>query len=189
VLASRLKLAGQAFALLTIALLVGLLGWKLLVEEGSGIRAALERGESPPAPGFTLPRLGEDGELSLEELRGQAVVVNFWASWCAPCRDEAPTLEAAWQTYRSEGLVVVGVDFNDFERDAIAFARENGMTYPLVYDRDGKLVEAYGATGVPETFVVDRQGRIVGRPITGAINARPELEAEFERQIRRALDS
>lgn len=188
-MAARLRLAGQTLALLTVALLVVLLAWKLVAGTGGGVRAALDRGETPEAPGFTLPRLGADGELSLEELRGQAVVVNFWASWCAPCRDEAPALEAAWQKYRAEGLVVVGVDFNDFERDALAFARENGMTYPLVYDREGKLVDAYGATGVPETFVLDRQGRIVGRPITGAVNGRADLEEEFERQLREALDS
>jgi cytochrome c biogenesis protein CcmG, thiol:disulfide interchange protein DsbE len=159
--AARLKLAGQALALLTVASLLGLFAWKLVVEERSGVRAALQRGELPPAPAFTLPELGGDGELSLESFRGRAVVVNFWASWCAPCRDEAPLLEAAWQEHRERGVVVLGVDARDLVSDGRAFVREFGLTYPNAYDGPGKIADAYGLTGFPETYFVNREGRVV----------------------------
>jgi cytochrome c biogenesis protein CcmG/thiol:disulfide interchange protein DsbE len=136
-----------------------------------------------------LPRLDTDGELSLESLRGKAVVVNFWASWCEPCEDEAPLLERAWREHRDDGLVVVGVDFNDFRSDARRFAEENGMTYPLVHDRSGELEQAYDLKGVPETFFVDRQGRLVGEPIVGGIDVREEFRERFEAGIEAILAS
>jgi cytochrome c biogenesis protein CcmG/thiol:disulfide interchange protein DsbE len=107
-------------------------------------------------------------------------VVNFWASWCGPCEDEAPVLEAAWREHRDEGLVVVGIDYDDFRTDARRFAEKNGMTYPLVYDRGGEMAKAYGLTGVPETFFIDRRGRLVGEPVVGGIEARDELRERFE---------
>jgi cytochrome c biogenesis protein CcmG/thiol:disulfide interchange protein DsbE len=188
-MAARLKLGAQALAVGLVVALLALLVWKLAHDEGSAIPGALARGERPPAPAFTLPRLDTEGTLSLADLRGKAVVINFWASWCGPCKDEAPVLEAAWREHRDEGLVVLGVDFNDLRSDALAFMRDVGMTYPVVYDRGGSLVAKYGATAVPETFFVDRQGRLVGRRIAGAVNAREEFERDFEEGIRLALGS
>jgi cytochrome c biogenesis protein CcmG, thiol:disulfide interchange protein DsbE len=158
---ARLKLAGQALALLTVASLLGLLVWKLVTEQGSGIQAAVKRGEAPAAPAFTLPELGGDTPISLESFRGRAVVINFWASWCAPCRDEAPLLEAAWNEHRDRGVVVLGVDARDLVSDGLAFVREFGITYPNVYDGPGKIADVYGLTGFPETYFVDRDGRVV----------------------------
>jgi cytochrome c biogenesis protein CcmG/thiol:disulfide interchange protein DsbE len=189
VTAPRLKVGAQALAVGLVVALLALLVWKLVHDEGSGIPSALARGEQPPAPAFTLPRLDQEGTLSLADLRGQAVVINFWASWCAPCKEEAPVLEAAWREHRDDGLVVLGVDFNDLRSDALAFMREVGMTYPVVYDRDGELVAKYGATGVPETFFVDRRGRLVGKRIAGAVNARDEFRRDFEEGLRLALGS
>ena len=180
-MAARLKLAGQAFALLTVASLLGLLVWKLATEEGSGLRAAVQSGEAPPAPGFALPGLDGEGELSLEGFRGRAVVVNFWASWCVPCREEAPLLEAAWQRHRSRGVVVLGVDARDLAADGRAFVREFALTYPNVYDGPGRIADAYGLTGVPETYFVDREGRVVD------LVAGPLTEDAIEAGIEKAL--
>lgn len=188
-MAGRLRFGAQVLAVALVAALFALLVWKVVEDEGGEVKAALKRGESPLAPDFTLARLDREGTLTLSELRGKAVVINFWASWCVPCKDEAPVLERAWREHRDEGLVMVGVDFNDLRSDALKFMEETGMTYPVVYDRDGGLVAEYDATGVPETFFVDRQGRLVGEPIVGAVNSRDEFMERFEEGIRLVLDS
>jgi cytochrome c biogenesis protein CcmG/thiol:disulfide interchange protein DsbE len=172
----RARLAAQAVALAAVVSLLVLLVWRVATADRSQIPARLEPGKSVVAPEFDLPRLDREGNLSLASLRGKAVVINFWASWCAPCRDEAPLLEAAWKRYRSRGLVVVGVDYDDFSGDARAFARRNGMTYPLVQDRKKTTVSHYDVTGVPETFFVDREGRLVGELIAGPVEERPLAE-------------
>ncbi|MGH2405817.1 MAG: redoxin domain-containing protein [bacterium] len=132
------------------------------------ITAALARGERPAAPEFRLNRLDAPGAFALSELRGKYVVVNFWASWCIPCKDEAPQLERLWQTYRDRGLVVVGVNIQDLEQEARKFLAQTAPTYPNVRDSDGAIYRAYGLTGVPETFFIDREGRIT-RKFPGAV--------------------
>jgi cytochrome c biogenesis protein CcmG/thiol:disulfide interchange protein DsbE len=162
-MAVGLKPVAQALAVATVAALLGLLVWKVATDERSEVSPqALQAGKRVDAPAFTLARLDRDGELSLASLRGKAVVINFWASWCGPCKSEAPILERAWREHRSRGLVVVGIDYNDFDGDARRFARRVGWTYPLVRDRNGKVLARYGGTGVPETYVVDRRGRLIG---------------------------
>jgi len=135
-------------------------------QQPASITAALARGQQPPAPSFRLPRL-DGGTLALAELRGRSVVLNFWASWCIPCKDEAPLLERAWREYRDRGVVVVGVNIQDLEPEARRFIAQTGATYPQVRDRDGSVSRAYGTTGVPETFFINRNGRIV-RKFPGA---------------------
>lgn len=112
-----------------------------------------------PAPPFTLT-LFDGRPLSLEELRGKVVFLNFWASWCPPCRAEARTLEAAWQAYKDRDVVFIGANIQDQEPNARAFLEEFRITYPNGLDRGSRVAIAYGVWGLPETFIVDRQGRI-----------------------------
>jgi cytochrome c biogenesis protein CcmG/thiol:disulfide interchange protein DsbE len=159
-MAARLKLGAQVLALALVTGLFLLLIWKLASQD-EGASRKLQRGETPPAPAFTLDRLDRPGKLSLAAYRGRPIVLNFWASWCVPCKEEAPLLEAVWKRHRDEGLVVLGVDINDLRSDARRFARENRMTYPLVFDGVGETSTDYGLTGVPETFFIARSGRLV----------------------------
>lgn len=181
-MAARLKLAGQILAVVAVAGLFALLVWKIVQQESGNAAADLARGKTTPAPDFTLPRLDRPGELSLASLRGKAVVLNFWASWCIPCKEEAPRLEAAWRRWRGEGLVVVGIDAQDFKADARRFMRRYGLTYPIVHDASSSTLTSYGVTGFPETFFVGRDGKLVGERVPGEIS-----EERLERNIRIAL--
>jgi cytochrome c biogenesis protein CcmG/thiol:disulfide interchange protein DsbE len=185
-MAARAKLGAQGLAVALVLGLLALLVWKVVHDERSDIPGAVAAGEAPPAPSFSLPRLDTNGDLSLASLRGRAVIVNFWASWCEPCEREAPVLERAWKERRGAGLVVVGVDVNDFKGDARAFARRNGMTYPLVHDARALSLEEYGVKNLPETFFVDRDGRIVGQ-IRGQLDASDEQLARFDTYVEQAL--
>ena len=115
-------------------------------------------------------------------MRGKAVIVNFWASWCVPCKEEAPRLEKAWREYKQRGLVVVGVDAQDFETDARRFVARYDVTYPVVHDGPGATLGHWGVTGFPETFFVDRRGRLVGKKIEG-----PVSDEELAKYIGEAL--
>jgi cytochrome c biogenesis protein CcmG/thiol:disulfide interchange protein DsbE len=112
-----------------------------------------------PAPDFTLP-LFEGGEITLSDLKGQVVVVNFWASWCIPCRDEAPFLEQAWRKYREQGVMFIGIDYLDTDKEAQAFLAEFGVSYPNGPDLGTKIAKQYHLTGVPETFFITKDGRL-----------------------------
>lgn len=134
-----------------------------------------------PAPDFTL-QLFDGRQRSLTELRGRVVVVNFWASWCIACREEARALEGTWQRYRGRGVTVVGVNIQDREPDARAFIQEHGKTYPNGPDPTGAIAIAYGVYGLPETFILDGEGRIQHKHI-GAVTAEA-LEREIERLLK-----
>jgi cytochrome c biogenesis protein CcmG/thiol:disulfide interchange protein DsbE len=169
-MAGRAKLVAQGLAIAAVVALLGLLVWKIAFDRTGGAAAELERGESPVAPLFLLERLDRQGMLSLADLRGKGVVLNFWASWCGPCKDEAPLLEEAWREHRDRGLVVVGVDAQDFKGDARKFMKRFGITYPVVYDGKGSTLGRYGITGFPETYFVDRGGNLVGERIAGGLD-------------------
>jgi cytochrome c biogenesis protein CcmG, thiol:disulfide interchange protein DsbE len=173
---ARLKLGAQALAVGLVALLLALLIWK--VAHGSGKKAA----PGKPAPDFTLSRIDGRGKLQLASLRGKVVVLNFWASWCYPCKEEAPALAAAAKRW-PDRVVVLGVDVNDFAGDARRFARKYGLDYPLVHDNHNVTSPSYGLTGLPETFFIDRRGRVVVH-VPGQVK-----EAEIQDGVRRALRS
>jgi cytochrome c biogenesis protein CcmG, thiol:disulfide interchange protein DsbE len=117
-----------------------------------------------PAPEIDLQPFSGDS-FQLSEQRGRLVVVNFWASWCPPCRQEAPVLERVWRRYRDHGVVVIGVDIWDAEQDARGFLRELGITYPNGPDPGGKIVVDYGLTGIPETVFIRPDGTMARRRI------------------------
>jgi cytochrome c biogenesis protein CcmG/thiol:disulfide interchange protein DsbE len=178
-MARRVKLVLQAAAVSVVALLVALLGWRVAQqEEGRNLSGALEAGKRPAAPHFTLPTLEGDGTISLADYRGKAVVLNFWASWCGPCKTEAPLFQSAWERYRSRGLVVLGIDAQDFRSDAQRFVERYGLTYPIAHDRNGSTLGRFGLTGFPETWFVGRDGRLVGEHVSGEIGV-DELEANI----------
>ncbi|HET8525244.1 MAG TPA: redoxin domain-containing protein [Actinomycetota bacterium] len=121
-----------------------------------------------PAPEFSLPRIDADGTISSRDLAGQVVILNFWASWCQPCRQEHDDLEAAWGRYRERGVVVLGVSFEDTPEGAMGFRRELGGDWPIADDPGSKTAIAYGVFGVPETFVIAPDGTIAAKT-TGAV--------------------
>lgn len=184
-MARRVKLILQAAAVLVVALLVALLGWKVLEqEEGRGLSDALERGERPSPPPLTFETLEGEGTIRLADYWGKAVVLNFWASWCQPCKKEAPLLQETWERYRDDGLVVLGIDAQDFRSDARGFVERYGLTYPIAYDGNGASLGRFGNTGFPETWFLGRDGRLVGEHIIGEFDAE-----QLEENVQAALDT
>ena len=122
-----------------------------------------------PAPEIELPPLDGGAEKSLADWRGQVVVLNYWASWCEPCREESPLLERWHQRLKKQNATVLGVNALDVTSDAKDFIAEYGLTYPHLRDKDGSTQEDFGITGYPETFVIDRDGRIAAA-VTGPVD-------------------
>ena len=152
-----------AALLIPVAVLLGFLALVTAQHQRSlAVGTALARGETPPAPPVTFPTF-EGGRVSLGDLRGHPIVMNFWAAWCVPCREEAPLLEGIWKAYREKGLVVLGVDTQDLSEPAQGFIKRFGITYPNVRDPDGTVAHLFGTTGVPETFFIGADGRILGK--------------------------
>lgn len=148
-----------------IVAIVGLVA--LLALLGAGlIRTNQSQPTSGGAPDFNLTLYqgydgGYGGSLTLGQLRGKVVIVNFWASWCVPCRDEAKLLEQTWRRYKEQGLVLVGIGYNDTEPEALKYLQEFEITYPNGPDLRNVISPKYHIQGVPETFFVDRDGNIV----------------------------
>jgi cytochrome c biogenesis protein CcmG/thiol:disulfide interchange protein DsbE len=168
----------MAAVLALVALLVYGLTTKAPDEQ---IDQSLSEGEAALAPSFELPILEAgtlsaslggrlqaalaDHRLGLEELRGVPVVLNFWASWCDPCREEAPILQRGWSRHGPRGVLYLGLDMQDVTSDARAFLEEFGVTYPTIRDQGDEVAVSYGATGIPETYFISGRGRVVAHVI------------------------
>lgn len=162
--AGRLPRAVPTAVLLTAALLVALLAYGVVRQgEDLTLDAAVADGSRPTAPGadIKLPALDGGRARSLGEWRGRWVVLNVWASWCDPCRAEAPVLQDLQRRLRASGSgTVLGVTYDDNRRDSQAFARQYGLTFPIVRDVGKRLSTRLGTRAIPETFVIDPQGRV-----------------------------
>jgi cytochrome c biogenesis protein CcmG/thiol:disulfide interchange protein DsbE len=155
------RAAVHSLAGLAVAGLAAVLVWHLTHQPDS-VAPQVARHQIVPAPNFTLDRLVGTGSLSLASLRGKAVVVNFWASDCSPCKQEMPRLVSFAHTWSSRGVVVVGIDVLEYRKGpAQAFTRRYRATYPMVFDPNGSTVAPWGVAATPQTFFVDRRGRIV----------------------------
>lgn len=144
-------------------LLVGVLAYGLLGRSSTNLDTAVQRGERPVAPAteVALPELGAEGTQTLASLKGKIVFVNVWASWCDPCKAEAPLISLVHDGLEKNGEgQVLGVTHVDPSAKSIAFAKEYGLSFPSVRDVDDEIYDGFGATGPPETYVLDREGRV-----------------------------
>ncbi len=155
----QLRLAGQVAAVGLVAALLALLVWKVAHNDQGSVARDFTRGAQPMAQDFTLERLNGEGSLRLSSLRGKVVVVNFWAAWCDPCKNEAPRFQAAFERYRNR-VEFVGVDTTDYSGDARAFLARYGVTYPNVRDPNGRVLREYGGLPLPRTFVIGPSWRV-----------------------------
>ena len=178
---SRLILALRLVAVTGVAVMAVVLGIRLTHHTAS-VAPKVDKGVVVPAPTFSLPRLNGAGKLALASLRGKAVVLNFWASDCLPCKREMPRIEAAARRY-SGRAVVVGIDVEDAKGPARAFLERYGATYPVVYDPNGVTLAPYGVAATPQTFFVDRRGRLVPPHILGPASAE-QLAAGIGRALK-----
>jgi cytochrome c biogenesis protein CcmG/thiol:disulfide interchange protein DsbE len=167
------NLRNKGWSLLAFAAvltLLGLLGWGLKKAQAGPVDSGL-------APDFKLTSF--DGQnLTLSELRGKVVIINFWASWCPPCREEAAYLEETWRKYKDQGVVFIGVDYVDTEKAALAYIDEFDITYFNGPDLGTAISDAYNIKGVPETFFVTKNGELRGMHI-GPLKS-PELDQKID---------
>jgi cytochrome c biogenesis protein CcmG/thiol:disulfide interchange protein DsbE len=158
------RLAVPGIATVVVLALVGLLVYGVDTKDSSAssLDNAIRRGEHPPAPGATraLPALHGGAPLRIADYRGKVVVLNFWASWCTPCTAEAPLLQRMQEQLGARGTVL-GATYNDIPGDSLGFERKQHLTYPSGRDVGLKLAQDYNTHALPETFVIDRAGRVV----------------------------
>lgn len=164
---------------LALFALLGLLAWGLIRDQQGGT-SSFSTNDGPaavavlsrPASEFSGPLYTPfDGaaDFRLSDYRGKVVVVNFWASWCPPCREEAPLLEQSWRKYQNDDVIFIGIDIWDTEQDAKAYIAEFGITYPNLIDKRGSIAVEYGVTGIPETYFITPDG-MINRKVIGAIS-------------------
>jgi cytochrome c biogenesis protein CcmG, thiol:disulfide interchange protein DsbE len=175
--ALRIAVVGAVLALL------GLLIWDVAHGTGPGVAQKVDQGKIVAAPKLDLPRLDASGKLSLASLRGKVSVVNFWESYCVPCKQEARGVADTARAWHGKGVVFLGVNAFDTKSAARAYMQRYGINYPNVRDGVGDTFGRWGVTGVPETFFIDRRGRVV-RHIAG-----PVSPTDLDRGIRLALQT
>lgn len=183
----RLALAARALGLICAVGFIALLGYGIVARSpNTTIDDALSAKRTPEAPELRLPPLttgtpgprlpgpwtaaARDGQVDLRELRGMPVVLNVWASWCIPCREEAPRLQRGWESARRQGVLFLGLNQQDTRNDARTFIREFGLDYPNVRDPTKETSRRWGVTGIPETFFITAEGNVVSHVI-GTISA------------------
>ncbi len=172
------RLAIPALAVAVAAGLLALLGFGVAhLGSDTSIDASVARGDYPAAPNadLRLPKLGAPGSESLAQLRGKVVIVNVFASWCPPCLAETPILEREQRRIAKDNATILGITYQDNTSDSEAFVRRQHITYPVLRDVSGNFVRGFGTTGVPETFVINREGKIVALQ-------RSQLDATWLRQ-------
>src|ERR1700742_100082 len=143
------------------AALIGLLAYGIAAKHpNTTLDAAVAKGERPDAPLAALPKLQGTGNGSLADYKGKVVVLNVWASWCDPCREEVPLLQKTHEKIEPQGGLVLGLDTQDASSKALAFLKERDATFLSLRDRDRSYGREFGVTGYPETFIIDRKGRV-----------------------------
>jgi cytochrome c biogenesis protein CcmG, thiol:disulfide interchange protein DsbE len=172
-------------AVAVVAALLGLLVWDVVHSSGGKVAREVDKGETVPAPAFSLPRVTGAGHISLASLRGKVVVLNFWASDCVPCKDEQGELNAAAAKWASKGVVFLGIDEVELRSFAQRYLKHYKVQYQSVADGDGAIAGRFGVTGTPETFFIDRKGRVVPPHIIA--QAKPgDLDAGIQRALEAA---
>lgn len=156
----------RLFAYTFLIVLLSVMGWKLAKAQNGPIEEGL-------APDFTLTSFGGD-ELTLSDLRGKVVVINFWASWCPPCREEAAYLEDSWRKYKDQDVIFIGVNYADTEKEALEYIAEFDITYFNGPDLGTRIAQQFNLLGVPETFYIAKNGELRGVKIGPLIF--PELD-------------
>lgn len=147
---------------IAVAALLALLTYGVVVKQGGNkYDNAVAEGQRLPATVREVRLLGGDETTSLADFRGKVVLLNFWASWCEPCKDESPAIERAYNKYKDQGFVVLGADVDDLSKDAKEFIAENKLTYPILRYSSTDATKDFGTKRMPESFVIDRDGNVV----------------------------
>ena len=149
-------------------------------QAGSGLTPLPDR---PLAPDFTLTDL-DGNRHRLADYRGRVLIVNFWATWCPPCRAEMPSMQRAWEQLEGEGIVILGIDVGEDEDTVFQFTADYPVEFPLLLDRDSAVIDRWPVRGLPTTFVVDGAGRIVYQAIGGREWDDPRLLAPVRALMR-----
>jgi cytochrome c biogenesis protein CcmG/thiol:disulfide interchange protein DsbE len=173
----------RVVAVTAVLSLLGLLVWDVAHSHGGKVAREVDQGKIVPAPAFSMALVGGGAKVSLASLRGKVVVINFWASDCVPCKQEQAMLNAAAKHWANKGVVFLGIDEVDLHGPAKAYIKHYRVAYSSVYDGVGTLAGAFGVTGTPETFFIDRRGRVVPPHII-ARTERADVDAGIERALR-----